>query len=78
MDLEPKKKPLKKLIKNAYKENKLARNILAALYKWEGHKAHHWPKQIRKLLRYNKSKCLIVNGLIYYRNQVFIPNLPKL
>jgi hypothetical protein len=31
MDLEPKKKPLKKLIKNAYKENKLARDILAAL-----------------------------------------------
>ena len=31
MDLKPKKKTLKKLIKNAYKKNKLARNILAAL-----------------------------------------------
>jgi len=31
MDLEPKKKTLEELIKNAYKENKLARNILAAL-----------------------------------------------
>jgi len=31
MDLEPKKKTLKELIKNAYKENKLARDILAAL-----------------------------------------------
>jgi len=39
MDLEPKKKPLKELIKNAYKENELARDMLAALYKREGHKA---------------------------------------
>jgi len=31
MDLEPKKKTLKELIKNAYKENELARNMLAAL-----------------------------------------------
>ena len=31
MDLKPKKKTLKELIKNAYIENKLARNILAAL-----------------------------------------------
>ena len=33
MDLEPKKMPLKELIKNAYKENELTRDILAALYK---------------------------------------------
>ena len=33
MDLKPKKKPLKKLIKNAYKKNELARDILAILYK---------------------------------------------
>ena len=31
MELKPKKKPLKELIKNAYKENKLAKDILAAL-----------------------------------------------
>jgi len=68
MDLEPKKKTLKELIKNAYKENELARNILAALCEWEDRKARCWPKQIRKLLRYNKSKYLIINGLIYYRN----------
>ena len=68
MDLELKKKPLKELIKNAYKENKLARDILAALRKQEGRKVCRWPKQIRKLLHYNKSKYLIVNGLIYYRN----------
>jgi len=78
MDPEPKKKPLKELIKNAYKENELARNILAILREREDCKACRWPKQIRKLLRYNKSKYLIVNGLIYYRNQVFVPNLYKL
>jgi len=44
MDLEPKKNPLKELIKNAYIKNKLARNILAALRKWEDYKARRWPK----------------------------------
>ena len=44
MDLKPKKKPLKEFIKNAYKENKLAKNILAILYKQEGRKARHQPK----------------------------------
>jgi poly(3-hydroxyalkanoate) synthetase len=33
MDLEPEKKPLKEFIKNAYKENKLIRDMLAILYK---------------------------------------------
>ena len=41
MDLKPKKKPLKKLIKNAYKKNKLTKNILAILYKQKGRKAHY-------------------------------------
>jgi poly(3-hydroxyalkanoate) synthetase len=31
MDLEPKKKTLKELIKNIYKENELTRDILAVL-----------------------------------------------
>ena len=38
MDLKPKKKTLKELIKNAYKENKLAKNILAMLYKQKSYK----------------------------------------
>ena len=33
IDLKPEKKPLKEFIKNAYKENKLAKDILAVLYK---------------------------------------------
>jgi hypothetical protein len=44
MDLEPEKKPLKELIKNAYKENEFIKDILAVLYKWEGCKAYYWPK----------------------------------
>jgi hypothetical protein len=51
---------------------------MAALRKREGRKARRWPKQIKKLLRYNKSEYLIIDGLIYYRNQVFVPNSPKL
>ena len=39
IDLKPKKKPLKELIKNTYKKNKLAKDILAILYKWKGYKA---------------------------------------
>ena len=41
IDLELKKKPLKELIKNAYKENKLARDILAVLYKQKGYKVYY-------------------------------------
>jgi hypothetical protein len=41
MDLKPEKKPLKELIKNAYKENELARDILAILYKQKGCKVCH-------------------------------------
>jgi len=41
MDLEPEKKPLKELIKNAYKENELARDMLATLREQEGCKAHY-------------------------------------
>ena len=41
MDLELEKKPLKELIKNAYKENELARNMLATLCKREDRKARY-------------------------------------
>src|SRR5271170_1373514 len=78
MNPEPEQKHLKELIKNTYKENELARNILAALRERDGPKARRWPKQIRKLLRCDKSECSIINGLIYYRNRVFVPNLPEL
>ena len=77
MYLKPKKKSLKELIKNAYKENELAKDILAALREQEGHKAYCWPKQIRKLLHCDKSKCSIVDGLIYYRNRVFVLDSPE-
>jgi hypothetical protein len=40
MNLKSEKKPLKELIKNAYKENELARDILAILRKREGCKVY--------------------------------------
>ena len=44
IDLEPEKKSLKKFIKNTYKENKFAKDMLVALCKWEGCKVCRWPK----------------------------------
>jgi hypothetical protein len=41
IDLKPEKKPLKELIKNAYKENEFIRDILAVLYKQEGYKVYY-------------------------------------
>ena len=41
INLKSKKKPLKELIKNTYKENELIRDILAALRKWEGYKVYY-------------------------------------
>ena len=71
MDLKLKKKPFKELIKNAYKKNKLTKNILAILREQEGYKARRQPKQIRKLLRYDKSEYLIINSLILLERQGF-------
>jgi hypothetical protein len=44
MDLKLGKKTLKDLIKNAYKENKLIRDILAILREQKGYKVYYWPK----------------------------------
>jgi poly(3-hydroxyalkanoate) synthetase len=41
MNLKPKKKLFKEFIKNAYKENKLIKDILAALYKQKGCKVYY-------------------------------------
>ena len=41
INLKPKGKPLKKLIKNTYKKNEFIRDILATLYKWENYKVRH-------------------------------------
>src|SRR6266702_4182960 len=65
--LKPKKRSFKKLIKNTYKKNKLIKDILAVLCKQDSPKARHWPKQIKKLLHYDKSKYSIINSLIYYK-----------
>ena len=44
MHSELEKKSLKELIKNAYKENELTKDMLAMLCKQDGPKARRWPK----------------------------------
>ena len=41
IDPKPKKKSIKELIKNAYKENEFVRDILAVLYKQKGCKVRY-------------------------------------
>ena len=78
IEAEPEEKPLEELIRKAYKDHELAKDMLAALHEQESCKACCWPKQIRKILHCNKSECSIVNGLIYYRNRLFVPDSPNL
>ena len=78
IEAEPEEKPLEELIRKAYKDHELAKDMLAALHEQESSKACCWPKQIRKILHCNKSECSIVNGLIYYRNRLFVPDSPNL
>jgi hypothetical protein len=44
---------------------------VAALRDW---KARRWLKKIRKLLRCDKLEYSIVNGQIYFRQRLFVPN----
>ena len=78
MDLEPAKKSLEELIRQGYTENDLAKDMLSLLRERDDRQSRRWPKAIRRLLRCEKSECSIVDGLIYYRNRLFIPDAPDL
>ena len=82
MDPEPEQKSVDELIRQGYAENSLAQQMLAALReRGERNKdrtTRRWPKAIRKLLRCDKSECSIVDGLIYFRNRLFVPDAPEL
>jgi RNase H-like domain found in reverse transcriptase/Reverse transcriptase (RNA-dependent DNA polymerase)/Integrase zinc binding domain/Chromo (CHRromatin Organisation MOdifier) domain len=71
LDPEIKTKSLEELVRTAYQENELARDIIAALRDRE---TRRWPKPIRKILRCDKSECSIVDGLMYFRNRLFVPD----
>jgi hypothetical protein len=72
---EADEKPLDELIRNGYREDDLAKDMVAAL---RDHGLRRWPKKIRKLLRCDMSECSLVDGQIYFRNRLFVPNAPKL
>jgi len=82
VDPEPEKKSIDELIRQGYAEDSLAQQMLAALRERSDSKkdrtTRRWPKAIRKLLRCDKSECFIVDGLIYYRNRLFVPAAPEL
>ena len=58
LDPEAAEKSLDELIRSGYRENELAREMVAAL---RDRNARRWPKKIRKLLRCDKSECTIVD-----------------
>src|SRR4029077_11395198 len=68
-------KSLEELIRAAYRENEPARDIITALRDRE---TRRWPKPIRKMLRCDKSECSTVDGPMYYRNRLFVPDSPDL
>ena len=75
LDSETQEKTLDELIRKAYQENELAQQIVFAMREKA---ARRWPKAIRKLLRCDKSECSIVDGLVYFRNRLFVPDSPEL
>ena len=68
-------KSLEELIQTGYRENELAQEMVIAL---RDRGTRRWPKKIRKLLRCDKSECNIVDGQVYYRQRLFVPDAPNL
>ncbi|KAK4206021.1 hypothetical protein QBC37DRAFT_155646 [Rhypophila decipiens] len=74
-ELEPEIKPLYDLIRDAYKNDPIAQDIVANLLDAS---VRRWPKPLRKFLRCEKSECKLVDGLLYFRNRIWIPDTPGL
>lgn len=63
-------KPIDELIKAAYERSDTAQAMITCL----GDPANkHWPKSIRKQLKISMVECKVVEGLIYWRERLFIP-----
>jgi len=75
LDPEAAEKSLDELIRAGYQENGLAQEMVAAL---RDRKARRWPKKIRKSLRCDKSECSILDGQVYFRQRLFVPDAPGL
>jgi len=75
LDPEAEEKSLDELIRAGYQENELAQEMAAAL---RDRKVRRWPKKIRKALRCDKSECSILDGQVYFRQRLFVPDAPGL
>ncbi len=67
--------PIDNLIDDAYQTNKNAVQMTTAL---QNPKTRKWPKEIRRDLRIAMSECDVIEGRIYHRNRLFIPDSPGL
>jgi hypothetical protein len=67
--------PIDTLISASYDNNHQAQAMLAALKDPE---QRHWPKQLKKELRFPMSECKIIEGKIFFRDKLFIPDEEEL
>ena len=65
-------KPIDELLRHSYRDSRLCQEILTAMR--DDHR--RWPKAIRKLLRCDKKEYKVVNGLLYFRDRIFMPDEP--
>ena len=68
-------KPLNELLHQAYATSQTAQDILTAL---RNQTQRRWPKPIRRILRCDKTECKIVDGLMRFRNRIYVPDEPGL
>ena len=68
---EPDETALIDLIREGYDKDDTALAMITALLNPD---VRRWPKVLRRRLRCDKIECKIVDGLIYFRNRLFVPD----
>ncbi|EAQ89506.1 hypothetical protein CHGG_06125 [Chaetomium globosum CBS 148.51] len=68
---EPDNIALIDLIREGYDNDSTAQAMVTAL---QTPGARRWPKALRRALRCDKSECKIIDGLIYFRGRLFVPD----
>ena len=64
--------PLDDLISQAYAQDPDTEEMIEALRQLK----RQWPKHLKRKLRITKAECKLVDGRIYFRDRLFIPNVP--
>lgn len=64
--------PLDDLISQAYAQDPDTEEMIEALRQLK----RQWPKHLKRKLRIAKAECKLVDGRIYFRDRLFIPNVP--